>query len=457
MELPKTEKGAISLSKKTVKFKKVKLPALDALIKLGEMKDLYGDIGQWQTFARHDANGVHRIHPLFGFTLATGRGATSKPNLQGAPRDKRIRNLLGGLNGHTALIADYEAIELRIAVANAERAIEEVRRLLAGCQSFYDVPEGRNGSQKWFLQACWVGKQADGKGTPYPMPTDEPMNGCSAEDWKIERIGYLIRHYAGLVLNLETQSMASVFLRGVDPHLATGLTMLLERGATEFAGIPCEGSIVDWLADRTKEELARIKKACAGARQMAKAVNFGLLYGMGADSLHEYGITSYGVDWTLEEACEARATWFKLYPEIAFYHLFVKYMRSDKYSSEHVALWDKYKKELSARAYGARVYTPTTLTGRPFHVLDLYTNALNYPGQGSGADMIVRAIALLPEEMAECLTLAIHDELFLVVPEERTNEQLGTLETTMNEAGDYVLSGYCKSAVDAKTAPCWTK
>jgi hypothetical protein len=458
VKLPLTNEGNISLSKKSVKFHRINLPALDALITLGEVKKLYALIDDWQEFARPDANGIHRIHPLFGFTLATGRASTSNPNPLGAPRDKRIRSLIGGLPGRKALISDYEAIELRIAVANAERAIEDTRKLLVTCHSIYDVPEGRNGSQKWFLKECFRGKQADISGTPHPMPTEEPMSGYTDEDWKIQKHSFLISHYAGLVLNRETQSLASIFLKGVDPHLATGLTMLRERGVTEFDGIPCnEGSISDWLAARTKEELSRIKKSYADARQMAKAVNFGLLYGMGADSLHEYGIVNYGVEWTLEEATLARDMWFRLYPEVAFYHLFIKYMRSDKYTAEDVVVWDKYTRAARTREYGSRVYTPTTLTRRPFYVLDAYTNALNYPGQGSGADMIARAIANLPEEMAECLTLAIHDELFLVVPEELADTHLEKLETAMNEAGDYVLSDYCRSAVDAKIATCWTK
>ena len=49
-------------------------------------------------------------------------------------------------------------------------------------------------------------------------------------------------------------------------------------------------------------------------RQLAKAVNFGLLYGQGAKGLQGYAAKSYGVDITLEEAGRHRAAWFDRLP-----------------------------------------------------------------------------------------------------------------------------------------------
>ena len=53
---------------------------------------------------------------------------------------------------------------------------------------------------------------------------------------------------------------------------------------------------------------------------MAKAVNFGLLYGQGAAGLQEYASNSYGVDISMHEAEEYRAAWFESYPTFAHWH-----------------------------------------------------------------------------------------------------------------------------------------
>jgi hypothetical protein len=51
-------------------------------------------------------------------------------------------------------------------------------------------------------------------------------------------------------------------------------------------------------------------------------------------------------------------------------------------------------------------YSPTTLVGRPFAILDGFKEARNYPDQGSGADILVGAIAMLPARIAKCGSMA---------------------------------------------------
>jgi DNA polymerase-1 len=51
-------------------------------------------------------------------------------------------------------------------------------------------------------------------------------------------------------------------------------------------------------------------------RQLAKAVNFGLLYGQGANGLRNYARDKYEVEMSPEEAAEYRERWFETYPAI---------------------------------------------------------------------------------------------------------------------------------------------
>ena len=52
-------------------------------------------------------------------------------------------------------------------------------------------------------------------------------------------------------------------------------------------------------------------------RTLAKAVNFGLLYGQTAPGLKTYAKNSYGVDMTDEEAVQFRDAFFKEYQGLA--------------------------------------------------------------------------------------------------------------------------------------------
>ncbi len=55
-------------------------------------------------------------------------------------------------------------------------------------------------------------------------------------------------------------------------------------------------------------------------RKLAKAVNFGLLYGQGAEGLRNYARGSYGVEMGLEEAQRYRKRFFQTYPGIKAWH-----------------------------------------------------------------------------------------------------------------------------------------
>lgn len=155
-------------------------------------------------------------------------------------------------------------------------------------------------------------------------------------------------------------------------------------------------------------------------RQLAKALNFGLLYGMGAESLREYARTSYGVELTPEEAQAFRDRFFQAYAGLKTWHL-----RTGE------AL--KASGEIEVR----------TLLGRR-RKTNRFTEALNTPVQGSGADGLKLALALLYERRAEapgCFPiLAVHDEIVVEAPEDRAQEALAWLTGAMRDGMGQVLT-----------------
>jgi DNA polymerase-1 len=55
-------------------------------------------------------------------------------------------------------------------------------------------------------------------------------------------------------------------------------------------------------------------------RQTAKAVNFGLLFGLGARGLQSYAAAEYGLELTPAEAEQYRRRFFETYPALARWH-----------------------------------------------------------------------------------------------------------------------------------------
>jgi len=153
-------------------------------------------------------------------------------------------------------------------------------------------------------------------------------------------------------------------------------------------------------------------------RQAAKALNFGLLFGMGADSLITYAKNRYGTALTSREARVFREKFFKGYPEL-----------SD---------WIREQVENPTRQ-------TRTLGGRRRIWNDqdpLATELINSPIQGTAADILKKALALLPEALApfDAMILAcIHDEIILETPRDRAAKVAEVLRNTMEKAGAVFL------------------
>jgi uracil-DNA glycosylase family 4 len=107
------------------------------------------------------------------------------------------------------------------------------------------------------------------------------------------------------------RNMISIYADGGDIHAMTG---------QRVAG----------LTDAQWEKTSKEKKK--ELRQMAKAVNFGYLYGMWWRKFVMYARTSYGVTVTDKEAERSRETYFRLYPGLVKYHEAMRsFVRKNKY------------------------------------------------------------------------------------------------------------------------------
>lgn len=158
-------------------------------------------------------------------------------------------------------------------------------------------------------------------------------------------------------------------------------------------------------------------------RNFAKRVNFGLLYGMGAFRL------ARDSDLTLAEADQFIKTYFERLPEVKRY-------------------LDETKRLAAEQGF------LTTLRGRRRNFPVLYNSAnrsdrnaiaqeereaINYPIQGTAADIIKQAMINLHRELnarklGARMILQVHDELVLEVPEERLKKTAALVVEVMEAA-----------------------
>ena len=155
-------------------------------------------------------------------------------------------------------------------------------------------------------------------------------------------------------------------------------------------------------------------------RKLAKAVNFGLLYGMGPAGLRHYARGSYGVEMTTGEAERYWRNFFETYPGLKAWH-------------------DREYRELKRGSTETR-----TLTGRRRTGIAKLTERLNSPVQGTGADGLKLALALLWERRHECPEavpiLAVHDEIVIECDEDQAEGVGVWLKKAMIDGMDDVLN-----------------
>jgi DNA polymerase-1 len=169
----------------------------------------------------------------------------------------------------------------------------------------------------------------------------------------------------------------------------------------------------DDLHARTARAVLGVEQVTSQDRQLAKALNFGLLYGMGSHGFRLYARAQYAVDLTESEAHRYRDAFFKSYPGLAAWHRRTRHRRTPE------------TRTLVGRRRLLNAKTPDT-------------HRLNTPVQGSGADGLKTALALLWERR-EVMSgafpvLAVHDEIVVEAGEDQADDAAVWLKAAMVDA-----------------------
>ena len=154
-------------------------------------------------------------------------------------------------------------------------------------------------------------------------------------------------------------------------------------------------------------------------RRNAKAINFGLIYGISAFGLGK----QLGINRNL--AAEYMAMYFTKYPGVK------DYMESTKQSARDLG----YIETL----FGRRLYLRDINAGNGIRRQAAERAAINAPVQGTAADIMKIAMINMHQELKKAklnakMTLQVHDELIIESPPSETKEVVNLLKKSMSEA-----------------------
>ena len=184
----------------------------------------------------------------------------------------------------------------------------------------------------------------------------------------------------------QDEALVDAFNHGQDVH---------RRTAAEVLGVALE--------DVTSDQ-----------RRQAKAVNFGLLYGMS-----EFGLTRQ-LGFSREESRGYIAKYFQRYPGVLDYMERTRQIAREQGFVETIL--------------GRRLYTPDIMASNKMIKQAAERAAINAPLQGSAADIIKMAMIavdqMLPKDQAKML-LQVHDELVFEVDESIADELASKLADVM--------------------------
>jgi len=212
----------------------------------------------------------------------------------------------------------------------------------------------------------------------------------------------------------EIPQLRQAFADGVDIHAMT---------ASEMFGVPVEGMPSD-------------------VRRRAKAINFGIIYGISAFGLaNQLGIER-------SEAGEYIKKYFERFPGIKDYMESTKAFARDKGYVETI--------------FGRRAHYPEIRSSNPSMRAFNERAAINAPIQGSAADIIRRAMIQIEPALAAAglservrMLLQVHDELIFEVEDEAVDVAMPVIVDIMENAAMPAVSMRVPLKVDARAAHNW--
>ncbi len=183
-----------------------------------------------------------------------------------------------------------------------------------------------------------------------------------------------------------------------------------------------------------------VKDMPSEVRRRAKAINFGIIYGISAFGLaNQLGIGR-------GEASDYIKKYFERFPGIK------DYMEDTKaFAREH-----GYVETI----FGRRAHSPDINSSQASHRAFNERAAINAPIQGSAADIIRRAMVRMDDVLADAklgarMLLQVHDELIFEVEDDEVEKTIPVVVEAMENAAFPAIAMKVPLKVDARAAHNW--
>ncbi len=261
---------------------------------------------------------------------------------------------------------------------------------------------------KSFLEDLSINKVINGYIYPSFIQIRAHSGRTSCRVPNVQQIPRSLKHkiYKGLIIRADypaiemrtgciiaqDEHMIQSFVKGLDIYKSVGSTILQKK-----------------YIDITKEE-----------RQKMKAVVLGLIFGLSANTLVDYAKASYGIVMQSKEAEAIRHDFFDYYTGFRNFH-----------------------NKVSNRLRNNGFVVMETVSGRKMRT-DFFTKAVNYPVQGTAADIIKKAMGniKLDNKGANIINM-VHDELiFQIKDKDYLLEASNIVKIAMEHAANTTLKQF---------------
>lgn len=449
-------------------------PLVEIILKFREHQKL------WTTYLRpwlesmDENNRIYVSAKIHG--TVTGRLAYAKPSPQTVPRNVEIRSCIAAPPGWVMMEIDYSQIELR-AVAHAApeptmlriyqtggdihwttaleviggTGNEEIIELAEDTATVYCVQHHvlPNGTSAEILRNLWNLKK---KGLQ-----PEEIIQLASTAWFNNKSGYWKWRDAKLNLksllerrfpSLAKEKFSEELLRIVWSYQKLVLTpQELESqrlGRVEF------GDALSLLSSMDPSVAQEIHKEWKDYRKKAKAVGFGFVYGMGWRKFMEYAKSSYGVDFTEEEAKALRISYFNKYQGLKPWH-------------------DRQKriaKQLGfvRSAFGRKRRLPDIYSDEEGKRAEAERQSVNSPIQALPPDMTMMAMGIMeniPGMWVECrIVFQVHDAILFYVRKDKKDKWAKIGKEIMENLPTYEVFGMefqVPIIAEPQLGPAWGK
>ncbi len=395
-------------------------------------------------FAERSPDG--RVHPILSHGPVTGRLSSSEPNSQQFPGDPLFRAIVEATVGHKIAASDYSALDVRVGAAIAIRAQREImQHFAAGTLPSFHHREGSVDVRVDLQEIIRKSLNNDPARVRVHAVRREQELGeqirtaADNRQWRLREVLMLYRSAVRLGRRLaevmaearklnepEWSALREAFRLDLDIHTYTALKMTGKDPERLFAGLDKEG--IAALQEVLKEELGEVRKS-------GKVANLGLLYGMMVAGFCDYANKQFNMGWDYAFAEQVRNQWLDAYPEVDLWHCWTALTPGGKVWVPEPGKHGNVPKDW---------FTVETLGGRRLIAFGLNA-ALAFPDQGTGADIIGRALELLRKEhptVFDCCINQVHDELVFELPDAKAKSYGEIIAEVMSQAGNHFCMPY---------------